>query len=307
MSPTSNFRGTPAVDSTTVFQPNLFVGKVLFCTGGGSGICRTMTEAIMKHGADAVIVGRNAERLATASEELEKLTGRRCIPAPADVRKPAQLKEAVEKTIATFGRIDFVICGAAGNFLAPISGLSENAFRTVIEIDTLGTYNTVKATLSHVRSAHGSYIHVSATLHYRGTPYQAHVSAAKAAVDALSQVIAVEEGPHGVRSNVIAPGPIGGTEGMERLSAQLKAGSSASVDSTSWSADHSSGIPVARWGDKRDIANAAVFLFSPAASFVSGAVLVIDGASEHVRSPQLPYPLSVLDPAAVRELIKPRL
>lgn len=62
--------------------------------------------------------------------------------------------------------------GAAGNFLAPISGLSENAFRTVLEIDTLGTYNTIKATLPHIRASHGAYIHISATLHYRGNPYQ---------------------------------------------------------------------------------------------------------------------------------------
>lgn len=103
--------------------------------------------------------------------------------------------------------------GAAGNFLAPISALSSNAFRTVLEIDTLGTYNAIKSTLPYVRQAKGAYIHLSATLHYRATPYQAHVSAAKAGVDALSKVLAVEEGPSGVRSNVIAPGPIGGTEG----------------------------------------------------------------------------------------------
>jgi peroxisomal 2,4-dienoyl-CoA reductase len=90
--------------------------------------------------------------------------------------------------------------------LAPISNLSERAFKTVIDIDLLGTYNTIKATLPHIRRSKGSYIHISATLHYRGTPFQAHVSAAKAGVDALSQVLAVEEGPRGVRSNVIAPG-----------------------------------------------------------------------------------------------------
>lgn len=95
---------------------------------------------------------------------------------------------------------------AAGNFLAPISGMSENAFRTVMEIDTIGTYNTLKATLPHVRKTKGAYLHISATLHYSGTPYQAHVSAAKAGIDALSNVIAVEEGPRGVRSNVVAPG-----------------------------------------------------------------------------------------------------
>ena len=84
--------------------------------------------------------------------------------------------------------------------------MSENAFKTVIEIDLLGTYHTVKATLPHLRKTKGAYLHISVTLHYRGTPWQAHVSAAKAGVDALSNVIAVEEGPRGIRSNVLAPG-----------------------------------------------------------------------------------------------------
>lgn len=90
--------------------------------------------------------------------------------------------------------------------MAPISGLSERAFKTVIDIDLLGTYNTLKATLPAIRESKGSYVHISANLHTRGTPWQAHVSAAKAGVDALSAVIAVEEGPRGVRSNVIGPG-----------------------------------------------------------------------------------------------------
>ncbi|KAI0808989.1 hypothetical protein BC629DRAFT_1580384 [Irpex lacteus] len=283
----------PLADSTSVFKDGLFDGKVLFCTGGGSGICKEMTRAVMRHGANAVIVGRKFDRLVQSAEELSKDTGRECLPVQADVRQPKALQDAVAKTIEKFGRIDFVICGAAGNFLAPISGLSENAFRTVIEIDTLGTYHTVKATLPHVRKSKGSYIHVSATLHYKGTPYQVHVSAAKAAVDATSAVLAVEEGPHGVRSNVIAPGPIGGTEGMERLGTK--------------GVDGDQRIPAGRLGDKRDIANTAVFLLSDAASFITGQVIVVDGGAEHLRTTQLPYPQSVLDPKGVQELIKPRL
>lgn len=123
------------------------------------------------------------------------------------------------------------------------------------------------------------------------------MSAAKAGVDALSAVIAVEEGPRGVRSNVIAPGPIDGTEGMDRLTAQDPGARQASIDN----------VPVGRMGDIRDIANTAVFLFSDAASFITGSVFVVDGANEHIRRLQLPYPQSVLEPEATKALIKPRL
>lgn len=127
-----------------------------------------------------------------------------------------------------------------------------------------------------------------------GTPYQAHVSAAKAGVDALSAVIAVEEGPRGVRSNVIAPGPIGGTEGMSRLSNQ-------SEDT------RRSIYPLGRLGHLNDVANTAVFLFSDAASYITGQVLLVDGGSEHLRTTQLPYPQSVLDPDSIKHMIKSRM
>ncbi|KAJ7240398.1 2,4-dienoyl-CoA reductase [Mycena haematopus] len=284
----------PLTLSTSTFKDDIFKGKVLFCTGGGSGICRGMTEAIMRHGASATIVGRKFDRLTQAAKELSEATGQKCIPFQADVRQPKTLQEAVAKTIETFGRIDFVICGAAGNFLAPISGLSENAFKTVIEIDTLGTFHTIKATSAHLRATKGAYIHVSAMLHYRGTPYQAHVSAAKAAVDALSAVVAVEEGPHGVRSNVIAPGAINGTEGMDRLGGK----GPETRDSL---------YPLGRLGSIDDCANAAVFLFSPAAAYISGQILPVDGASEQLRTLVFPYPLAVLEPEKVQGMIKGKL
>ncbi|CAE6421408.1 unnamed protein product [Rhizoctonia solani] len=293
---------TPYNTSTSTFKENIFDGKVLFCTGGGSGICKGMVEAIMKHGANATIVGRKLERLTSAARELSSSTGRKCIPAQADVRKPEQLRAAVDATISEFGRIDYVICGAAGNFLAPIEGVSENGFRTVVEIDTLGTYHTVKATLPYVREQHGAYIMVSATLHYRGSPWQVHVSAAKAGVDAISRVLAVEEGPRGVRSNVIAPGPISGTEGMDRLEAKLdddaKKAIGLGVDSD---------IPLQRMGHIGEIANAAVFLFSDAASLITGQTIVVDGGAVHTHRSALPYPAGILDPTSVERMIKPKL
>ncbi|KAJ7035128.1 hypothetical protein C8F04DRAFT_1099152 [Mycena alexandri] len=248
----------------------------------------------MRHGASATIVGRKIDRLTQAAKELSEATGQKCLPIQGDVRQPKALQEAAAKTIEAFGRIDFVICGAAGNFMVPISGLSENAFRTVIEIDTLGTYNTIKATLPHVRANKGAYIHVSAMLHYKGTPYQAHVSAAKAGVDALSAVVAVEEGPHGVRSNVIAPGAIANTEGMDRLGGK---GPNARPGL----------YPLGRMGEISDIANATVFLFSDAASYITGQVLPVDGGSEHLRELVVPYPLSVLEPEKIQGMIKGKL
>lgn len=124
-----------------------------------------------------------------------------------------------------------------------------------------------------------------------GTPYQAHVSAAKAAVDALSRVIAVEEGPRGIRSNVISPGPIGETEGFTRLSSK-EAPNPIYIP-----------YPLGRVGHTKDVANATVFLFSEAAANVTGQILIVDGANSFVASFQLPYPKSVFDPESVKHLI----
>ncbi|WVF73051.1 hypothetical protein IAT40_007869 [Kwoniella sp. CBS 6097] len=283
----------PTADSKSTFVPDLFKGKVLFCTGGRSGICYKIVETMMAHGVSAAIAGRDAKGLQESADALSKKTGGKCIATSADVRDPEQVQAAVKKTIEEFGKIDFVICGAAGNFLAPISGLSERAFATVVQIDLLGTYNTIRATIPHLRETKGAYIHISATLHYKGLPYQAHVSAAKAGVDALSQVLAVEEGPRGVRSNVIAPGPIGNTEGMSRL--------------TPKGFDPVNGIPLGRQGDTSDIANAALYLFSPAAAWVTGTVTVVDGGENQIRQLALPYPQSILDPQSFKSLIKPKL
>jgi len=150
----------------------------------------------------------------------------------------------------------------------------------------MGTFNTVKATIPHLRKSHGAYLHVSATLHYQGTIYQAHVSAAKAGVDALSRVISVEEGPHGVRSNVIAPGGIEETEGWSRLLG----------DRPQELMPH---IPLVRSGKINDIANATLFLFSDAANWISGQILVVDGGQPYNQYP-VPYPQAVLDPESAK-------
>ncbi|KAI7862695.1 hypothetical protein BDF14DRAFT_1852403 [Spinellus fusiger] len=249
------------VETTQIFKDNIFAGKVLLCSGGGSGICRGMTEAVLRHGGKAVIISRSFDKLQKAAQEMSAATGGEVIPIAADVRNPNDVENAVKKTIEKFGRIDFLINGAAGNFIAPFEKLSYNAFRTVIEIDLLGTFNLTKSALDHLKASKGVIINVSATLYYTGTPHQQHAGSAKAAVDALTKHWAVELGPHGIRVNGIAPGPIADTVGMEKLSPNFQ----------------KEVIPLQRIGSVKDIEHSTVFLFSEAANWITGDTLVVDG------------------------------
>ena len=178
-----------------------------------------------------------------------------------------------------------------------MSQLSANAFKTVIDIDVLGTYNTMKAALPQVvesakkhkntgesqpNGTGGRVLAISATFHYTGQQLQTHVAAAKAAVDALSNNVAIEYGPLGVTSNIITPGPIAGTEGMERLSKKTDT--------------PGKGIPLNRYGRVKEIADATVFLFSDAGNYVNGEVLVVDGGAWHTSQMGgvFPYPDFIL-------------
>ena len=212
-------------------------------------------------------------------------TGQACLAVVADVRVPEQVEEAVAQAINVMGRIDILINGAAGNFLCPAADLSPNAFGTVIDIDTKGTWNVSRAVYHAWMRAHGGHIlNISATLHHGGTPMQLHVSAAKAGVDALTRTLAVEWGPEGIRVNAIAPGAIGDTEGVRRL----LPGDSAEA--------YARAVPIRRMGRIDDIANLALFLLSDAASNINGEVIASDGGLSLCglflppRAPPMPRP-----------------
>lgn len=251
---------------SSVFQPEILKGQVAFVTGGGTGICKGIALGLASHGADVVIVSRKMDHLAPAAQEISAATGRKVIPMVADVRRPEQIEAALKETVAQLGRLDIVVNGAAGNFLAPAAMLSYNGYRTVLEIDTMGTYNVSKAAFDTWLKDHGGVIiNISATLQYTGTPMQVHACSAKAAVDAQTRTLAVEWGPLGIRVNGIAPGPIGDTEGMSRLAPG------------EWLEKVAASCPLRRLGRAEEIANAAIFLASGAASYVNGAILVVDG------------------------------
>jgi len=240
-------------------------------------------------GCNAAILGRSLTKTTSIAAHIATLRpGSTVLPLTADVRSAASLSAAVSEAIQRLGRIDFVICGAAGNFLAPVTALSANAFKAVVDIDLLGSYNTVKAVLPHLRETALSggggrdvvvkkILFVSATMHYTGIPFQAHAAAAKAGVDALSATLAVELGPLGITSNVIAPGPIRGTEGMDRLKGPGV--SEKDVDMA---------VPLQRQGTVRDIADATVWLLSEAGDWVTGAVVVVDGGNWRMQAGRTP-------------------
>ena len=250
----------------SVFRPDVLAGKVAFVTGGGSGICRGIAQKLAAHGASVTIVSRNGERLQAAANEMEQATGQPFHAVAADVRDPDAVVTAVRSAVDRFGRLDIVVNGAAGNFLSPAASLSPKGFRTVIEIDALGTWHVCRAAFDAYLGQHGGQIlNISATLHYGGTPFQLHASAAKAAVDALTRNLAVEWGSLGIRVNAIAPGPIGDTEGMARLAPGDMAEKMAAR------------IPLGRFGQVDEVADLALFLCTDAASYIHGEIVVIDG------------------------------
>ena len=245
---------------------DLFAGKTVFVTGGGSGINLGVAKSFAAVGASVGICGRTAERLESARGEIEAL-GAAVFTAVADVRDYDAVAAALESCRDELGPIHTLVCAAAGNFLAPAEKLSANGFRTVVDIDLNGSFNAARAGFEQLRETRGNLVFISAGQAFEPYFAQAHCGAAKAGVDNLMQNLALEWGRFGIRSNSIAPGPIEGTEGMKRLGPQDGEGQQALRRA----------VPLGRYGTPEEIGQAAVFLASPLAAYVTGTRLVVDG------------------------------
>ena len=273
--------------ATSVFLPGLFDGQVALITGGGSGIGRGIADLLAALGAHVVLASRKLERVQGAATEIIAAGGKASAIA-VDVREQERVKQMVADVHDTHGRIDLLVNNAAGNFYAPSESLSANAWKSVIEIDLNGTFFCSQAVLPVMRARGGGCIvNISMTLHYRGWPLMAHASAAKAGIDALTKTLALEWAKDGLRVNAVAPGPIP-TEGVRK--AFMPPPSAGGVPDIFAAEKAMEGyartmIPLQRWGSPADIANMVAFLASPAGSWITGAIMVVDGGEWLAKPP----------------------
>lgn len=242
-----------------------FSASTVVVVGGTSGINRGIAECFAKNGAKVAVASRKREKIDDTVASLESM-GASAMGFQCDVRDLEALESGFQQVNERFGEIDSLISGAAGNFPAMLNDLSSNGFRAVMDIDLLGTFHVMKAAFPYLKKPGASVINISAPQAVLPMQAQSHVCSAKAGVDLITKTLSMEWGNVGIRVNGLIPGPIEGTEGMKRLAPTERL-----LEMTRQS------VPMKRLGQPEDLGNAAMFLASPLASYISGAILPVDG------------------------------
>lgn len=242
-----------------------FTNQHVFVAGGTSGINLGIAKAFAQAGARLSVLSRSQEKVDSAVQVLSGF-GQPAAGYSADVRDYEAVERAFAVVHQVHGNIDVLISGAAGNFPAAVLGMSSNGFKAVVDIDLVGTFHILRIGHHFLNKPGGRVINISAPQAYVPVPLQAHVCAAKAGVDMLTRVLALEWGEQGIRINSIVPGPIEGTEGMARLAPTAEI-----LDAVRDS------VPLGRLGQCDDIAKAALALASPLGDFINGAIIPVDG------------------------------
>ncbi len=242
-----------------------FSGKQVFVFGGTSGINLGIARCFAAAGANVAVASRSQEKVDAAVAELSSL-GSDSRGYALDVRDADAVAAALEQHASEVGDIDILVSGAAGNFPALAKDMSPNAFKSIVDIDLMGSFHVLHSAFAYLRKPGAAIINISAPQAFLAMPMQSHVCAAKAGVDMLTRTLALEWGPMGIRVNSISPGPIADTEGMRRLAPTEKI-----LELTKRS------VPLQRLGQASEIGNAAMFLASDAGAYVSGVVLPVDG------------------------------
>jgi citronellol/citronellal dehydrogenase len=251
----------------SVLREGLFVGQVAVVTGGGSGIGRCVAHELASLGAVVVVVGRKAEKLDRVVAEITE-DGGRAEAAALDIRDEDAVKAIVAGIVARHGRIDHLVNNAGGQFASPLEAISKKGFEAVVATNLTGGFLLMREAFNAAMRQHGgAIVNMLAAMH-NGMPGMGHSGAARAGMGNLTRTAAFEWAYAGVRVNAVAPGWIA-SSGMDNYGEAMK-------PIIRNLARH---VPMRRLGLEAEVSAAICFLLSPAASFITGTVLNIDGAS----------------------------
>jgi NAD(P)-dependent dehydrogenase (short-subunit alcohol dehydrogenase family) len=248
---------------------SLLANQVAIVTGGGTGIGLAIATRLGELGARLVVASRGAENLEAGTAALRH-AGFDPLAVQVDVRNPEQVDEMVERTVRHFGRIDILVNNAAGNFICRAEDLSPNGWNAVIGIVLNGSFYCSRAVGRHIiaRGGGGAIVSILANYVWTGSAGTIHSAAAKAGVMSMTQTLAVEWARHRIRVNAVAPGPI------------ESAGAARQLWNTPEAVQRITDmVPLRRWGQPKEVADAVAFLVSEHAGFITGETLTIDGGA----------------------------
>lgn len=255
-----------------MFASGLMQGEKILVTGGGTGLGKSMAQAFAGLGAEVVIWGRRGVVLEEAAAELREATGATVSAMAVDIRNGGAIDEAMQ-TIFDAGPLTGLVNNAAGNFISPTEDLSPNAFNAIASIVAAGTFNTTVAAGKRwiASGLPGNILSIVTTWVWTGGPFTVPSAMSKPGVAAMTQSLAQEWGPKGIRANAIAPGPFPTKGAWERLMPEplmKKTGAGTGA----------AGIPMGRMGQHAELDNLAVFLMAPGCAYLTGEVIALDGA-----------------------------
>lgn len=251
----------------SIFRPDLFAGRVIVVTGGGSGIGRCIAHELASLGAQVVITGRKPDKLEAVQAEIVA-DGGACDTVGFDIRDEDAVADAVRVILDRHGRIDGLVNNAGGQFPAEVADISKKGWDAVIATNLTGGYLVMREVFkAAMKDAGGAIVNITADMH-RGMPGMAHSGAARAGMANLTQTAAFEWGKHGVRVNAVAPGWIA-SSGMDTYGGSARA-------MIPYLKQH---LPAQRLGSEAEVSAAVAFLLSPAAAFITGVQLQVDGGA----------------------------
>lgn len=255
----------------SAFAPGLLHGRVIVVTGGGSGIGRCTAHELASLGAHVVLIGRKLEKLQDTAGEIVADGGRASFHA-CDIRQEDVVRTVVTAIVGAHGRIDGLVNNAGGQYITPLENISAKGWQAVIDTNLTGGFLMARECyVQSMQERGGSIVNIVADM-WGSMPGMGHSGAARAGMVNFTETAALEWAKSGVRVNAVAPGYIA-SSGMDHYPPEAGPMLREMRDT----------VPAGRFGNEAETSAAIVFLLSPAASFISGSVLRVDGARPQVR------------------------